>query len=621
MSGGEFRLGELGTVASPAGAAVSGWRAGLRRAENGTLVAILVCMLLLPLLEVLRRWGLPWGVQGAESWLAHCNLLVGVVGGLIAAREGRLLSLSTLPNLFPRLWQRNTASMIAGGVAVAIAVVLAAASVRLVLAERESSRVIAYGIPVWIFQAALCVGFAALAWRLAWKSGPGWGWRLAALGVALVVLGIGIKPPADPAGLVIPALLVLLVAAVLGAPIFIILGGAAVILFWGQEAPLASIPLDHYEQVVNPLLPMVPLFTLTGYFIAESGASKRLVRVFMAWFGHIRGGPAVVTALVCAFFTTFTGGSGVTILALGGLLLPVLIAARYTERDAVGLLTGAGSLGILLPPCLPLILYAIIANVPIPQLFLGGLLPGLLLVTLTALWGVRAGPRLDKAQRRFDRVEAMAALWDARWELLLPIVAFAALFFCLPAEAAALTALYALLIETVFHRDLRLTRDVPRVMIECGLLVGGVLLILGVAMGLTNFLITAEVPAKGVDWVRASISSPLLFLLALNVFLLIVGCLMDIYSAIIVVVPLIVPIGLAFGIDPVHLGIIFLANLELGYLTPPVGMNLFLSSYRFGKPMPWVTRASLPMLVVLAVGVLVITYVPVLTTWLPGLRR
>jgi len=442
-----------------------------------------------------------------------------------------------------------------------------------------------------------------------------------ALAIAATLVGIGLKPPIAPASLVVPALIALLLAALAGTPIFAILGGAAIILFWGREDPLASIPLDHYEQVVNPLLPMVPLFTLTGYYLAESGASKRLVRVFMAVFGTFRGGPAIVTALVCAFFTTFTGGSGVTILALGGLLYPVLTAARYSDRHALGLLTGAGSLGILLPPCLPLILYAIIADIPIPQMFLGGILPGLLLIGLTAAWGIRAGPKLSASERTLHWPEIRSAVWEAKWELLLPVVAFSGLFFLLPAEAAAITALYALTIETVVHRDLKLTRDVPRVMTECGLLVGGVLLILGVAMGFTNFLITAQIPDKGVEWVRGAIENPLIFLLVLNVFLLIVGCLMDIYSAIIVVVPLIVPIGLAFGIDPVHLGIIFLANLELGYLTPPVGMNLFLSSYRFGKPMPEVIRATLPMLGVLGIGVLLITYVPVLTTWLPRLAR
>ncbi len=593
----------------------------LARFENALLVTLLAGMLLIPILQILRRWGLPFGLQASESFLSHFNLLVGVFGGLIAAREKRLLSLSTLPNRLPRPWQRHAATAYANAVAAAIAGVLCAAAVQLVVVERQFSRELAYGIPIWVAQAALPLGFGCLALRLLWHAGPTWFWRAAALGVAAVFVGIGLKPPLEPASLVVPALVALFFGALAGTPIFAILGGAAVIFFWGREDPLASIPLDHYEQVVNPLLPMIPLFTLTGYYLAESGASKRLVRVFLAVFGAFRGGPALVTALVCAFFTTFTGGSGVTILALGGLLFPVLTAARYSERDALGLLTGAGSLGILLPPCLPLILYAIIADVPIKTMFLGGIVPGLLLVGLTALWGIRAGPRLSSKERTLDWREIRSAAWEAKWELLLPVVAFSGLFFCLPAEAAALTALYALVIETVVHRDLHITKDVPRVMTECGLLVGGVLLILGVAMGFTNFLITAQVPDRGVDWVRGAIENPLVFLLVLNVFLILVGCLMDIFSAIIVVAPLIVPIGLAFGIDPVHLGIIFLANLELGYLTPPVGMNLFLSSYRFGKPMPEVTRAALPMLGVLGVGVLLITYVPILTTWLPRLGK
>ncbi len=621
MSDGAFTLDELGVAGGQAPQNVPRWFGWSRRFENGVLVALLAGMLLLPVTEVLRRWGLPVGIRGAESLLGHFNLLVGMVGGLVAAREGRLLSLSTLPHLFRRAWQRHLAEVLASGVAAAICAVLAAASVQLVQAERESARELVYGIPVWVVQAILPIGFAGIALRLWWRSGPSWPWRLASLAIVIGIVLVGWKPPVAEESLLIPGLSLLLVAAVLGAPIFVVLGGAAVMLFWARGDPLASIPLDHYEQVVNPLLPMVPLFTLTGYYLAESGASKRLVRVFLALFGHIRGGPAIVTALVCAFFTTFTGGSGVTILALGGLLLPVLVAARYKESEAIGILTGAGSLGILLPPCLPLILYAIIAKIPIGQLFLAGIVPGFLMIGMAAAWGVRTGPRLTTEERRLDWAEAGAALWDAKWELLLPIVAFVSLFFCLPAEAAALTALYALLIETLLHRDLRPIRDVPRVMTECGLLVGGVLLILGVAMGFTNYLVTAQIPDQAVTWVRATIHSRWVFLLALNLFLLIVGCLMDIYSAIIVVVPLIVPMAGVFGIDPLHLGVLFMANLQLGYLTPPVGMNLFLASYRFGKPLPMVIRATLPMLLVLLVGVLIITYVPVLTTWLPRLAR
>jgi tripartite ATP-independent transporter DctM subunit len=363
------------------------------------------------------------------------------------------------------------------------------------------------------------------------------------------------------------------------------------------------------------------------------------VRVFQSVVGQFRGGPGIVTALVCAFFTAFTGASGVTVLALGGLLMPVLLQARYSERSALGLVTGAGSLGLLFPPCLPLILYAVIAQrtiqnlefpegatppeVSINSLFLGGLGPGILLVGMTALWAIHAGPKDYKDRPAFNAREAIAAMRAAKWELLLPALVITAMLlgWATPVEAAALSALYAFLTQTAFHRDLSLFKDVPRVMTECGMIIGGVLLILGVAMGLTKFLILDDVPTMGVEWVKGTVHSPWMFLLLLNVFLLVVGCLMDIYSAIVVVVPLIVPMGLAFGMDPVHLGIVFLANLQLGFLTPPVGMNLFLASYRFNKPMSTVTRATFPMMVVLAVGVLLITYLPALTTWLPRLVK
>jgi C4-dicarboxylate transporter DctM subunit len=420
--------------------------------------------------------------------------------------------------------------------------------------------------------------------------------------------------------LIIPAMVLLLAATVFGAPIFVTLGGAALILLWGNAIPIEIMPIRHYEQVTNASLPAIPLFTLAGYLLAEGGAAKRLVRLFRGLVGHFRGGPAIATVLVCAFFTSFTGASGVTILALGGLLMPVLLAARYSEKNALGLLTGSGSIGLLFPPCLPVILYAIIAKIDINQMFLGGMLPGTLMVIAAAIWGITQSPKPAEGEKTaFQWSEARSALWDAKWELLLPVVACAALFSGLATavEASAITALYAFIAESLLYRDLKITRDLPRVMTECGLLVGAILLILGVALGFTGYLIQAQVPEHLIQWVQTSVHSPLVFLLALNFFLLVVGCLMDIFSAIIVVVPLMVPIGTAFGIDPVHLGIVFLANLELGYLTPPVGMNLFLSSYRFNKPMPQIWKSIIPILMVLLAGVLLITYVPFMSTLLP----
>ena len=425
--------------------------------------------------------------------------------------------------------------------------------------------------------------------------------------------------PAGSHQFVWAAMLILFIASVLGMPAFATLGGAALILFWGAGQPIASIPIAHYGLVTNPSLPTLPLFTLAGYFLAEGGAPNRLVRVFYALFGQFRGGPAIVTVLVCALFTSFTGASGVTILALGGLLMPVLIGANYSEKDSLGLLTGSGSLGLLLPPCLPLIVYGIVARVPIGQMFLGGIIPAMVMMAATAIWGIRRGAAGNTALRKFEWREARVALWEGKWELAMPIVASVALFSGLatPVEAAAATAFYAFMIEAVIHRDLHIFRDLPRVMAECGLLIGGVLLILGVSLGFTNYLVDAEVPARAVAWTTQTIHSPLLFLLLLNVFLLVVGCLMEIYPAIVIEVPLLVPLGAAYGIDPVRLGIIFLANMELGYLTPPVGLNLLMSSYRFKKPVPEVLRSVLPVVLVLTLGVLLITYIPALTTALP----
>jgi tripartite ATP-independent transporter DctM subunit len=363
------------------------------------------------------------------------------------------------------------------------------------------------------------------------------------------------------------------------------------------------------------------LFTLAGFLLAEGQASARLLRVFRAWFGWIPGGTAVVCAVLCTFFTAFTGGSGVTILAVGGVLFPALLKEGYRDQFSLGLLTVSGSLGLLLPPSLPLILYAVVAQIPIEDLFIGGLLPGILLTSMIAAWGVREGLSSGAVRQRFEGGEAGAALWAAKWELAMPAVVIVSMFsgIATAVEAAALTACYALFIQTVVHRDLKTMRDLLRVFVECAVVIGGVLVILGVAVGLTNYLVGIQLPATLVEWVRAHIGSRLAFLLVLNVFLLIVGWFMEIFAAIVVVVPLIVPLGAAFGINPIHLGIIFVSNLELGFLTPLVGLNIFLASYRFKRPVLEVCRATLPFMAILGLGVLVITYVPWLTTGLLAL--
>jgi tripartite ATP-independent transporter DctM subunit len=599
-----------------------GW---VRQAENSLLVVALSAMMLLPVAEILLRWLFKTGISGSSTVVQHLTLIVGMLGGAVAARDERLLALSPAQTLLKGR-ARAGARIFSSGFAAAISAFLCVASVQYVLDVRPLGKILVYGIPVWVVQMILPAGFGVVAGRLVWHASGRWAGRSLALAVGVVVAGLALWPPGSPERWLIPALVALAVATFLGAPVFTALGGAALILFWGHGDPIESVPLKHYSLTTNDLLPSIPIFTLAGYFLAESGASKRLVRVFQALVGQFRGGPAIVTALVCAFFTSFTGASGVTILALGGVLMPVLIAARYSERNALGLLTGAGSLGMLFPPCLPLILYAVVANqsghanLTLKQMFLGGIGPGILLVLLTSWWGIRQGPKEAANRPIFRWSEARAALWDGKWEMLIPVVALVSLFkVSTTVEAAAVTATYALFVATVIHRDLHPFKDLPRVITQCGRLVGGVLLILGVALGFTHYLVDAQVPDKLVQWATGAVTSKWLFLLGLNLVLLVVGGLVEIYAAIIVVVPLLVPLGVAFGMDPIHLGIIFLANMELGFLAPPVGLNLLLASYRFNKPMAEVIRATFPMLLVLLLGVLLITYFPPLTTLLPKL--
>lgn len=612
-----------------------GWLKFIRRSENSLVVWALAVMAILPVLEVVLRTFFKTGLPASATIVQHLVLAVGMLGGAIAARENRLLALSVATHWFKGGWL-TFARVFSFGFSAAITALLTVASWQFVLQQKSLGKAFAYGLQTWVVQLLIVIGFALVALRLVWHASDKWRWRIVTLLWAVIIVGGAVLAQREgaaitPEKLRWPGMVLLFVAVALGAPVFTALGGTALIMLWSAGEPISPVPLKHYQLTVNATLPSLPLFTLAGYFLAEGGAARRLVRLFMALFGSLRGGPAIITTLVCAFFTSFTGASGATILALGGVLMPVLISARYSERSSLGLMTGAGSLGMLFPPCLPPILYAIIASsggqvsISIKDIFLGGFLPGLLLVILTALWGIWIGGKADTAQRPpFVAREAWAATWDAKWELLVPVVALVSLFsgFATPVEAAAFTALYTFLVNVVIKRDLHLFRDVPRVMTECGLLMGGVLLILGVALGFTHYLVDAMIPDQAVTWATATFKDhKFLFLLALNLVLLVIGGLVEIYAAIIVVVPLLVPLGAAFDIDPVHLGIIFLANMELGFLAPPVGINLLLASYRFNKPVGEVMRASLPMLGVMVVGVLLITYVPWLTTWLPSVFK
>ena len=582
--------------------------------EDWIATIALLAMVVLPLLEIVLRKLAGIGVPASGPIVQHLTLWVGFLGAAIAAREGKLLALASA-SLIRSGRARRVADVFASTVAAAVATILAWGGFELAMNERVAGTTLGAGIPTWIAQLVLPVGLALIAARQVWRAGPSWGARgIAALGVlaAVVVMSAPGLLEGKPAW---PALLAVTIAAVFGTPIFVILGGAAVFLFMSEGVTPAAVLIETYALSVSPTLPAIPLFTLAGFILAEGRASERLLRVFRAWFGWIPGGTAVVCAILCSFFTVFTGGSGVTILALGGVLFPALVRDGYRERFSLGLMTAAGSLGLLLPPALPLILYGVVAQIPIEDLFIGGILPGILLTTLIAAWGVREGIVSRAGRYPFRLSEAWASLWDAKWELAMPFVVLVAMFSGLATavEAAALVALYALVVQSFVHRDFSWRRDFVRVFTECAVVVGGVLVILGVAVGFTNYLVGAQVPSRMLEWSQSHIGSRVAFLLVLNLFLLGVGWLMEIFAAIVVVVPLIVPLGMAFGIHPVHLGIIFIANLELGFLTPLVGINIFLASYRFRRPVLEVCRAALPMMAILGIGVLLITYVPWLT--------
>jgi C4-dicarboxylate transporter, DctM subunit len=586
----------------------------LQLAENGFAGAVFLLMASLPLADFITRQFNPLGIPGSLDIVKHLALWVAFLGAAIAARENKLLTLAT-GTMIPAGRIRNIGLVIAGITTVAVSGLLAWGAVELVLNTRDLGTTMGPHVPAWLTQLVLPLSFALIAGRVIWHSASRWpGRMLAALG--LIVPLVMIRWPELLEGATVwPLAIVLVLAAAAGAPLFVLLGGLAVVFFLAEAQTPYIVLRRTYSLAVSDAIPAVPLFTLAGFILAEGRSSERLLRLFRAWFGWLPGGTPVMCALVCTFFTVFTGGSGVTILALGGLLLPALVKAGYRERFAIGLLTASGSLGLLLPPALPLIVYAIVAEQPMENLFIGGIVPGLLMTALIAAWGIREGRISRAAVTAFAWREGIAATWKARWELLLPAVVLGAIFYLRTStvEAAALTAMYALIVQTLIHREIRFGLNLLNVLTDCLVVVGGVLIILGVAVGFTRYLVGAGIPGALLEWTQTYVSSPLMFLLLLNLFLLVVGCLMDIFSATVVVVPLIVPIGQAFGIHPVHLGIIFIANLELGYLTPPVGLNLFLASYRFKRPLVEVTRAALPMVGILGIGVLFITYVPWLT--------
>lgn len=412
--------------------------------------------------------------------------------------------------------------------------------------------------------------------------------------------------------------LLLLLIALLGAPLFAIIASSAMFSYHQNDIDLTAIAIEIFRIADSPVLISIPMFTFAGYLLSESNASQRLAKLTQALFGWMPAGLAVVTIMACAFFTGLTGASGMTIIAIGALLYPALRQMNYSDRFSLGLVTTSGSLGLLFPPSVALILYGIIAQqmnvgtpVSIDQMFLAGLLPGALMLALLTAWSMWATRNFDIPKSDFSRGEAMAAVKDAIWEIPFPIVVLGGIYsgFFAISEAAAVSVAYALLVEVFIKKEIRF-KDLFHITRDAMVLVGGIMLILAVSLASTNALIDAEVPSRLFEFIQSHVDSPLTFLILLNIFLLALGMILDIFSAIVIVVPLILPVAVKYGIHPVHLGIIFLANMQVGYSTPPIGMNLFIASYRFKKPITELYRASVPFILVLLLSVLIITYWP-----------
>ncbi len=608
-----------------------------RRFEDGLAFILLLVLSGVPIIEAGARIFFKTGIPNSSEYLQHLVLWIAFIGGMITSREKRHLSLTAgIDKLGPgaRGAIRTASALISS----AICTAFAWCALSLIAIGFDSSMRIGI-FPIRLVGIIMPFGYAVMAARFVTVAElPFKGKLIASAGfvlgtffsvpqIASIVGSIAGSTPAFLQSLsafshsvnstiALPLVILLVISAFLETPVFIILGGCGYLFFMRSGGSLEVISNEAYTLLISQSIPAIPLFALTGFILSESKAGERLIHLFRAFLGWLPGGMVIMVVLVCAFFTTFTGASGVTILALGGLLSYILInSGKYPESFTRGLLTSTGSIGLLFPPSLPVILYGVMTQISIKKLYIAGILPGLFMMTVVIIMGIVVSVRSGVERVPFDIREALKAFRESFWELLIPVVILGTFFGGLTnlVETAAVSAAYALVVTLVIHRDFTI-KMLPGVFLKCIPIVGGILVILALAKGLSFYIVDAEIPQNLSVWTKAHIHSPYVFLVILNVALLVTGCLMDIYSAIMVVVPLIIPLGEAFGIDPVHMGIIFLANLELGYLTPPVGLNLFLASYLFNKPLGRIYRDTWPFLLLLLVTVIVITYVPWIST-------
>lgn len=609
----------------------------LLKTENITASFILLLLAVIPVIEIIMRTFLRSGIQSGAEYTSHLVLWITFLGGMITSRSDRHLAISAGFDMlgpkaasFVTVFSRTLSSTITFAFAIS--------GLSMTLMAFDQNMMIGI-FPVRLLTAIIPIGYLVISFRFSisdkiTKTGRRiirigflFGFLLAFPSVVNITYSVMSEVPSfmdtlndfyfNFAPIITkPLLLILVLSMFFGLPLFVVLGGAAYLLFAGNWGVLELIPNEAYSMLTGHTIAAIPMFTLAGFILSESKSGERLIGLFQSLFGWIPGGLAVSAVLVCAFFTTFTGASGVTILALGALLAYILMGSGgYKKNFTHGLLTASGSIGLLFPPSLPIILYGVIAQISIKDLFIGGVMPGILMVLVLSVFGIVTAVKSGTPKIPFKLSSVAVSFKEAAWEILLPVLILVSYFsgFTTLVETGAVAVIYALFIEVVIHKDIKLN-EIVSVFLKCIPIIGGVLIILASSRGLSYFIIDAEIPMKLTLWVESHISSKYTFLILLNLALLITGSMMDIFSAIMVVVPLILPLGAIFDIHPVHLGIIFLANLELGYLTPPVGLNLFLASYRFDEPLARIYKTVIPFFLMLLFTVLLITYIPWLST-------
>jgi tripartite ATP-independent transporter DctM subunit len=596
----------------------------------------MILLALLPVSESVARILFKTGVPASSGLMAQLLLLVGLLAGMITTRNGDHLSIALVQH-FSSDRIKARLQIFTNLISALVVTVIAWSSLPFIKIGLQG-RIIGF-IPDRIFALILPVGYGVMAIRFAGRSGCK-GWKIL-FPVLVIALGTAASFPViakfiwgfDMPDAIfdicdrfylftyyskVPLTVLLLVAALVGTPLFVIMGGLALFLLHAAGGEMDSVAADIYSSLINTNIIAIPLFTIVGFFLSESRAGERLVNTFRSFFSWLPGGIIIAAVVICAFFTSFTGASGVTILALGGILYTILTEhMRYPEKFSIGLLTSVGSIGLLFPPSLPLILVGATTQTNIFHLFLGGIFPGLILVTAVIVFGIVASIRVKIPVEPFEGRKALAGLRKSMFEILLPVFLILGYFTGLLSlvEIGAAAVIYIFIVEVLIHRDIKFT-EVKRVFIKAIPIIGGVLSILAMSKALSYYIVDTQAPTNLANWMQSAISSKFVFLLLLNLGLLVVGCLMDIFSAILIVLPLIAPLGQAYGIDPVHLGMIFIINLEVGFLTPPVGLNLFLATYRFKKSFVQICWYVFPFLAIHLVVVLLVTYVPWLSTYL-----